>query len=242
MSIDEIRLFCFPFAGKGSSIFHKWKSLTHHSIHVVPIQYPGRESKLKDRPFTEMSSMLKYVINEYRPLFHPPFVFYGHSMGALVAYEVSRELRRQNLPLPDHLFVSGRQAPHICERDQLLHLLPDREFQLEIQKKQGTPDEVFTHPELLQIVLPILRADFTLCETYLYQEEDPCPYPITAFGGLEDPFVSPHDLQEWKQHTANYFFSKFYPGDHFFIIPHELEIVKEIELRIFSVQSRTTKD
>jgi len=213
-------------------------SLTNDSIQIIPVKLPGRESLLKYQPLTDIPSLVNFLFDNYKDVFQPPFVLFGHSMGALLAFELSRELRRQQLPLPDHLFVSAKQAPQIPEREQHLHTLSDDDFMQEILKKQGTPEEVLTQPELLQLILPALRADITICETYNFQEEEPFSFPITAFAGLYDPYVNETELKSWQSHTTSSFSWHFYPGDHFFIHSFEEKIVQEIESRLSSSQKQ----
>jgi medium-chain acyl-[acyl-carrier-protein] hydrolase len=150
------------------------------------------------------------------PLTDKPFVFFGHSMGSILSFEACVWLRRRGLNLPQHLFVSGRRAPHIVDPENI-HTKSDEEFLDEIAKLKGTPESVLQNRELLRLLLPSLRSDFTLCETYRYVQDRPLPLPITAFGGLEDDETHHGRLEAWQQHTSVQFTSHRIPGDHFFI-------------------------
>src|SRR5262249_19831262 len=146
-----------------------------------------------------------------------PFAFFGHSMGALVSFELAQSLRRSHGLQPVCMFVSGRPAPHLPDREPAAHALPEPEFVERLRKMGGTPEEVLEHAELRELILPILRADFAVCETYTYDPADPLDCPISAFGGLEDPDVSRDDLDAWREHTRCSFQRRMFPGNHFFI-------------------------
>jgi medium-chain acyl-[acyl-carrier-protein] hydrolase len=146
-----------------------------------------------------------------------PFALFGHSMGSLVAYELARVLRRTGLPTPAHLFVSGRRAPQMLREPQTFHDLPDARFIERLRELSGTPEEVLQHPELIAFVLPTLKADFAVCETYMYRPEPALECPISAFGGLTDADVSRDELAAWAQLTRGPFRMEFFPGGHFFL-------------------------
>jgi medium-chain acyl-[acyl-carrier-protein] hydrolase len=146
-----------------------------------------------------------------------PFVFFGHSMGALISFELARQLRRDYGKQPIQLFVSGRRAPQLRDRDLPTNTLPESDFVAELRRLNGTPAEVLENGELLQFMLPILRADFAINETYEYLPERPFSFPITACGGLHDDEVSRNDLEGWKEQTDASFVLRMFPGDHFFL-------------------------
>ncbi len=151
------------------------------------------------------------------PLLDKPFAFFGHSLGALVGFEVARELRRQYDVYPVRLFVSSGHAPQIPRRGLPIQALPEREFLEELHSLNGTPIELLAHRELMEIMLPILRADFALYEDYVYVPDFPLNCPIMAFGGLEDRKVSHRDLEAWRDQTSVAFSLRMFPGDHFFL-------------------------
>lgn len=211
------RLFCLPFAGGSASTFRTWSTLLPADVEVCAIQPPGRESRIAEAPFTQLATLvqtLAYIIQPYLAL---PFALFGHSLGALVAFELTRQLRREQLPEPRQLFVSARRAPQLAETDAPIHQLPDAEFVQELRRYNGTPEAVLRHAELLALLLPVLRADFALHETYVYLPEPPLDCPIVAFGGLEDPLVQRDDLTAWRTQTRQRFDAHLLPGDHFFI-------------------------
>jgi medium-chain acyl-[acyl-carrier-protein] hydrolase len=213
----RLRMFCFPYAGGGASIYRGWAGSLPADLEVCPVQIPGRESRLRDQPYDRLEPMIRALADILPQYLDLPFVFFGHSMGALISYELTRELRRRGQPLPLHLFVSGRRAPHVPPRENPIHDLPDQEFFEELRRLNGTPEEVLQHEELMKLLTPILRADFAVNETYVYTEEPPLDQGISAFGGLGDEEISREDVAAWSDHTRGRFRLRMLPGDHFFI-------------------------
>lgn len=210
-------MFCFPYAGGGASVYRGWGASLPNDLEVCPVQIPGRESRLREPAFTNLKVMVPAVADALAPYLDLPFVFFGHSMGAEISFELARELRRRGRPQPLHLFVSGRRAPHLPAREEPIHALPDPEFLAKIRELNGTPEEVLQHEELMKLLLPILRADFSVNETYEYTEEEPLQAGISAFGGIGDKDVLREDVEAWRQHTRGRFRARMFPGDHFFI-------------------------
>jgi medium-chain acyl-[acyl-carrier-protein] hydrolase len=151
------------------------------------------------------------------PHLDKPFAFFGHSMGALIVFELARHLRRQHRLSPIHIFVSGRRAPQVPLHGLPLHQLDEALFVAELRRLNGTPEPVLRDPEMMQLFMPMLRADFALSETYVYAEGDPLDCPVTAFGGLADALVSTGDLLSWRDQTRSSFSLRMIPGDHFYL-------------------------
>jgi medium-chain acyl-[acyl-carrier-protein] hydrolase len=213
----RLRLFCFPYAGGGASAYRGWASALPSDLEVCPVQLPGRESRLRETPFTNPEPLIQTLADVLEPQLDLPFVLFGHSMGGMISFELSRELRRRQKPLPLHIFVSGRRAPQLPAREENIHDLPEPEFVAKLRELNGTPEEVLQHAELMRLLLPILRADFSVNETYTYTEEEPFDFGISAFGGLGDEEVTRDDLSLWKTHTRGKFRLRMMPGDHFFL-------------------------
>jgi medium-chain acyl-[acyl-carrier-protein] hydrolase len=212
-----LRLFCFPYAGGAANVFHQWSSLLPPSIEVCAVQPPGRGSRLLEEPFTDLVELVRAAAGALLPYMDRPFALFGHSMGALVAFELARLLRREWLRGPLCLFVGGRCAPQIPETRPPLHALPEPQLLKELELMNGTPEEVLAHPDLMKLMLPLLRGDFSVAETYRYTDEPPLDCPITAFGGLGDVGVSRQGLEAWEAQTRVAFSLHMLAGDHFFL-------------------------
>jgi medium-chain acyl-[acyl-carrier-protein] hydrolase len=212
-----MRMFCFPYAGGGASIYRGWGAALPADLEVCPVQIPGRESRLREPSFTQPGPMIQAIADALDSYLNLPFVFFGHSMGAMISFELTRELRRRGRTQPLHLFVSGRRAPQLPAREEPIHALPEAEFIEKLRELNGTPEEVLQHEELMKLITPTLRADFSVNETYEYTEEAPLDAGISAFGGLGDPDVTREDLEVWKDHTRGRFRMRMLPGDHFFL-------------------------
>jgi len=213
-----MRLFCFPYAGGGASIFRHWVDVMPREIELSPIQLPGREERLQEEPFTDLSSLLKALLPLLRPHLDTPFAFFGHSMGAMIGYEVARQLQTQHDLAPAHLFISSRSAPQLVNTDAPLRDLPAAAFMDELQRLYGAvPDVLRQSHDLQDVFLPILRADVTLLETHTYTPGEPLNCPISVFGGEQDQSVTREALAAWREHTRGAFTQHMFPGDHFYI-------------------------
>ena len=189
------------------------------------MQLPGRESRLREPPFTRMSDAVEQAAEALERYLDLPFAFFGHSMGAILCFELARLLRNRHRVGPIHLFVSARRAPQFPDPLPPLHHLPDARFIAEIDRRyNGLPREVLANSELMELLLPVLRADVQMIETYTYESGFPLDCPITAFGGLEDRELRTEDLEGWRAHTNSRFETKLFPGDHFFVqsVPNEI--------------------
>jgi medium-chain acyl-[acyl-carrier-protein] hydrolase len=212
-----VRLFCFPYAGGSVAAFRGWQGDLPLSIESSPVQLPGRGARISEPPFESLHETVEALAHALSPFFDKPFAFFGHSMGALIALELSRRLRREKKALPLHLFVSGRRAPQCPDIEPPIHKLSDSDLIARLRRFNGTPHDALDHPELMQLMLPLLRADFSVCETYQYYEEPALDCPITVFGGIGDREVPAAALPPWREHTTAAFSLHMFPGDHFFL-------------------------
>lgn len=213
---DKIRLFCFPYAGGGASIYRGWEKMLPVKAGVYPIQLPGRENRITEMPIREMDVLVDAISEAIFPYLRRPFILFGHSLGARIAFELGRTLRRKWDIQPCRLIVSGSRAPHIPE-PKPLHHLPDEEFIKELRRFSGTPEALLQSKELMELFMPVLRADFTVDETYVYAVEAPLDYPISAFGGTNDPEANREELEAWACFTSSEFTLEMIEGDHFFL-------------------------
>lgn len=212
-----MRLFCFPYAGGAPHIYRDWPDKLPSFIEVCAVQLPGRGNRLREQSYTSFKTLVPDAATALRPFMDRPFAFFGHSMGALAAFEVARVLRDSGNRQPEILFVSGSRAPQLPRKGTKTHDLPDDEFIAELRRLNGTPDEVLDHPELLEIVLPLVRTDFAVTESYEYVEQPPLNCPLIVFGGLADTEVGRERLEPWSRQTTDRFKLVMLPGDHFFL-------------------------
>jgi medium-chain acyl-[acyl-carrier-protein] hydrolase len=212
-----MRLFCFPYAGGGASIYRNWQESFPTPIEVCPVQLPGREGRLREPLFTDITTLVEATAQALHPYFDKPFAFFGHSMGALISNELAHLLRKEEAVAPTHLFVSGHRAPRFKSREAITYNLPDDDFIEELHRLNGTPRQVLEHSDLMSIILPLLRADFEVCGTYSYSHKQPLECPITAFGGMSDNELPREKIAAWRDYTSGPFSMRMLPGDHFFI-------------------------
>ncbi|MGB0521889.1 MAG: thioesterase II family protein [Flammeovirgaceae bacterium] len=228
--ISNVRLFCFPYAGGGTSTYFKWLKHIPPSVTLCPIQLPGRERRIQELPYENLMQLVDSIYTDLQDLFQEPCVFFGHSMGAQIAYELAIRCQKENCKGIKHLFVSGRKPPHLFEESHQYHLLPNQEFMEQLKTYEGVPTAFFQHKELLELAIPVLRADFKMLETYTYEANNPLNVPITAFGGKADLELPEQMLTEWKFHTAARFQYFVYDGGHFFIRDYQAQILSTITL------------
>ena len=224
----RLNLFFFPHAGGGASAFYQWSRVLPTEITSYAIQLPGRETRLREPLHREVPSVVDSLARVLQPYLHIPFVFWGHSMGALLGFEVARYLQRQGLNPPQRLLVSGYNAPHIPYADPHIHHLPEADFIAALEKLNGTPEAVLKNAELRDLVLPVVRADFQLVETYAYQEAAPLDCPITVLDGVADHKTNKPDLQEWQGQSTHPLEMFTLPGDHFFLYDMQPKLVSTV--------------
>lgn len=212
-----VRLFCFPYAGGGASLYRQWLPVSPPGVQVCPAQLPGRESRISEPAVQDAVQLASMAAEAMIPHLGKPFAVFGHSMGALVGFEVVRALCRMGKELPLCLFVAGSRAPHLRRTEEPIHSLPDACFWERVRELDGLPTALESEPELKRLVLPTLRADFALCENYAYSDGPPLPVPIRAYGGIADSTVKRPEILAWRDHTTSTFRDSQFPGNHFFL-------------------------
>lgn len=210
-------MFCFPHAAGSPATFSQWPLKLPREVEVYGVHLPGRGNRLLDPLIDRWPPLIEALGEAIIPFLEKPFVFYGHSMGTLVSFELARWLRRHDYPLPAHLFVSSRAAPQIASKKKPIHELPDAELIEQLGQFNGTPKEILENPELMQLILPAIRADFAILETYVYTPDVPFSFPITAFGSFEGPDITTDNLRSWSEQTESSSVVRMLLGDHFFI-------------------------
>jgi medium-chain acyl-[acyl-carrier-protein] hydrolase len=229
--MSQINLFCFHYAGGSATVFSSWRKHIHPQIKLIPVETAGRGMRMNERLYADIDEatedvfalVLKYINN------NEPYAFFGHSMGSLLCYKLVQKLARLNLELPQHIFFSGRGAPHIERPDKVkYHLLNAKEFEQEVLKLGGTPPEFFEHKELMNLFLPILKNDFKIIETSIINKEIvPMEVDISVFIG-EDDDLTAEQRDGWKLHTNRLCTEYYFKGGHFFLHQQTEKIVKII--------------
>ncbi len=217
----RLRLLCFPYAGGGALAYRSWTTQMPPEVDVLPVQLPGRERRLREKPYTRLGPLVEAAARALVPHLDRPFAIFGHSMGALIGYEVAQWLRREQGLEPVHLLVSARRSLSLPPDPDDYYKLSDPELTEQLREMNGTPAEVLEHPELMELMLPLLRADFELNDTHQPVAHPPLECPVTAFGGLEDEDVSREELEAWRAVTAGPFQLRMFAGDHFYLHRHQ---------------------
>lgn len=223
-ALGQCRLYCFPPAGASSAFFSPWLGLRNAGFEVCAVRLPGRERRAAECPMELMGPLVQSLV-EGLP-WDRPFAFFGHSLGALISFELARELRRRNWRQPKAIFASAAPAPQLPLRPPR-YQLPHDLFVHELRELGGTTEAVLLDKALMEHFMPVLRADFALVDTYKYAEEAPLECPIVALGGRGDQEVSPKALAQW-QSVAHKFTLQLYPGDHFYVLDHWASILQLI--------------
>jgi medium-chain acyl-[acyl-carrier-protein] hydrolase len=231
----KVRLFCFPYSGASASMYYSWVDILPASVEVYPVQLPGHGNRVSEIPYTSLPPLIDAVESALLPYLDKPFAFFGHSMGALVSFELARRLEKKHALLPVYLFVSGHNAPQIPDETEHIHALPEHELLDKLRMLNGTPEEVFQDPELRDLLIPVLRADFTVCETYNFKADQLLDCPICACGGLGDKYIDRYGLQAWSELTTGTFSLRLFPGDHFYLNNERMYLLQAIAQEINSV-------
>ena len=227
------RLFCLPFAGGGASTYRTWPDLFGQEIEVCPVQLPGRENRIREAPLADMEELVAQLVEALTPLMDLPWVVFGHSFGATVGFELARAADRP----PEALLVSARRGPQVASLEPPLHDLPEPEFRARLAGFAGTPEAVLADDELMELLGPMLRADFALNDTYRHRLEPRLACPVHVWGGHDDAAVPLSHLEAWREVTVGAFSLSRLPGNHFTLLESpELhdgirEVMREVSSR-----------
>ncbi|MEL7408310.1 MAG: thioesterase domain-containing protein, partial [Cyanobacteria bacterium J06558_2] len=209
----KLRLFCFPYAGGSSYTYDRWSDFLPDTVEVCPIELPGRRKRFTEPCYENLNTLVSDLADVLLPyLLDKHCTFFGHSMGGLVSFELTRLLRRRYQLSPVHLFISGRRACQLPASKPPIHHLDNTAFTQEIIRFGGTPQKILDDPEMMELVIPILKADFKVSETHVCQPEVPLNIPISAFGGDGDAEVTLEELAAWQEQTTAKFSLEIFPG------------------------------
>ena len=227
----KLTLFCFPYAGGGTILYRSWRDALP-KIAIVATRLPGRESRLGEPPIDSMEGLVQALGPELLPHLREPFAFFGHSMGAVLAFELIRWLRERHHPIPVALHVSAARAPQYRLNHQPGPEPDEKSFLEDIRKMEGTPRDVLANPELMRLILPALRVDANLYRKYVYQPGEPLSLPIHAYGGLSDRNIQREHLERWREQTVGEFSLRLFEGGHFYIQQAQAEFLAELHSKL----------
>lgn len=223
-----VRLFCFPYAGGNPAIFREWCPVLGADAELFALQLPGRGMRAAEPPMRAVGLIVHYLANAITPLLDRPCVFFGHSNGALICYELARELARRAEPGLQHLIVSAKRAPHLPRLGPVTFDLPDAEFIEVLRDYEGTPAEILDDAGLLELLLPAIRADFGLSDLYQHRQGFALECDMTLFGSMNDRFVPFDDLLAWERHGKGSCATRVFDGGHFFLHEHPAALIGEV--------------
>jgi len=226
---SRLRLICFPPAGMGPVVFKNWAAELPPGVSLCAVHLPGRTARFREPAMTSVPELVDAITRAIAQLPELPFAFFGHSMGAILAEEVTRRLMELSLPIPRHLIVSGRRPPSLPDPNPPIGGLSDAAFVDEIGRRyDGIPREILANPDVLELLLPSLRADIVALEKFQPGPQPPLPIPVSAFGGDSDPMTPPADLKAWEKETQAAFELRIFPGGHFYLDAQRKAVISEI--------------
>lgn len=223
----KMRLFCFPYAGGGASVFKDWHQSLNTEFEIIAIRLPGRESRFNEEPINSLSLLVDFLYHNILSLMDKPFIFFGHSNGALVCFELSRLLQRKKKPMPDRIILSAKCPPHISRDVKNISQLPDAEFLTELHNMSGTPIEILQNHELMELLIPMLRADFSLSENFHYENDITLKCSATLFYGQQDK-ITIEQIMAWQDLFLKPVQVIAFSGGHFFIDEQRPQVLNKI--------------
>jgi len=208
------------------------------TVEVYSVELPGHGRRLTEPPLKQLDLLVQTLAQVITPALNKPFAFFGHSLGGLIVFELAQYyISKTQQKEPFHLWISAARAPHLPYAKPVIHALPDADFIAKIRRYNGTPDKILNSPEMMSLLLPSLRADFALLETYCYSPKPLFSCPITAFWGENDKTISQSEVADWQKYTSNTFSLQSFSGDHFFV--HQPEILSVMKSQLSSLSSFT---
>lgn len=239
----KLKLICFPYAGGNANVFRSWPDHLNKDIELLALQLPGRAARFREPLLDSMEAILDQLELALTALLdelaaqNARYVFFGHSMGASIAFELSRRLQKRQVQMPESLIVSGRRAPSYkpAHSENNIHDLPRHEFLDRLKKLNGTPDELLEHEDLMALMEPILRSDFKVIETWQHRPSEKLKVPMSVFSGEQDEHLSLESLEKWRDETESACDFSSFPGDHFYLQESETILLKKINENLLAL-------
>lgn len=232
----KLRLFCLPFAGGSPATYRQWPLGLPETVEIWAVQPPGRGSRIKEPAYERLTPLVADLADAMAPHLNFPYAIFGHSLGGLLGFELSRLIQQRQAPGPLWLGISAVRAPHLPDPNPTLHLTSDLELVEALKSYGGTPEGLLDDPEMRALLLPIIRRDFAVFETYDFQPGPVLGTPIAVFGGLEDIRVPDQDsLEAWSLYTNKNFQSYYFPGGHFYLQSHQADLVASVKKQLETV-------
>lgn len=223
----QLRLFCFPYAGGNTSTYVDWANKLSQEVELVLILPPGRATRIVETAFDDMSALVSDLFDSIIKLLDKPYILLGHSLGSRVAFELLSRLQTEGYSLPEALIASGSRAPHLKKEFKDIWQMSDQEFIDELKILNGTPKAFFDHPELIEFLLPMLRADFKIADLYR-AEKNQLNCSIHVLSGTEDSDIPKHELMAWQDLSLNKITLNYIHGDHFFIDKNPSDVLSQV--------------
>jgi surfactin synthase thioesterase subunit len=224
----DVRLVCFPHAGGTAAFFGPWQRHSPAGVEVQVVQYPGRADRIREMPIDDAASLAAQLADAVAMLADQPLAFFGHSMGGVLAYETARILSRHGLA-PCHLMVSASPPPGHRDPDgKELSALDDERLVAALGRLGGSDARLLAMPELLELILPAVRADFRLVERYVQQPGPLLQCPLTAYSGSDDRIAPPELMAAWSTTTSGPFTTRTFAGGHFYLQEHATDVLADV--------------
>ncbi|MDN3357935.1 alpha/beta fold hydrolase [Actinomadura sp. DC4] len=222
-----VQLVCFPHAGGSASFYFPVSTALSPGVEVSAVQYPGRQDRRAEPNIDSLPALADAIFPVVRPLADRPLAFFGHSMGALLAYEVALRLEADGAPPLTRLYVSGRRAPSRYRPDAV-HRQGDAGIVAELRRLSATDSELLGDPETLEMILPAIKSDYKAVETYEHTPGQSVSSPIYALIGDDDPKVTAEEANAWAEHTTGSFEMRTFPGGHFYLVDQSAAVIRLI--------------
>lgn len=226
----SLRLFCFPYAAGNASTYIGWIKHLPEEVELVVVQPPGRANRIGEDPIDNMDELVQKVSEEIASCLDKPYIFFGHSLGSRVAFEVMQTARQKGWLMPLHYIASGSSAPHVNRTHKHVSHLTDDEFIHALKRFDGAIEEIIQNENLVNLFLPLLRADFNIADTYYREPGEPLDVSLSVFGGNGDEDARPDELPSWSAHFLNDPEISLFNGNHFFIDSAQADVAKKVAL------------